>query len=86
MKTGVTRTVRDLVNYTFKALDLNPDGYVKTSAKFERPEELNLLKGDSTKLRTKLGWKPEYRFEDLIDEMIWVAANKDNKSVETFKI
>ena len=30
--------------------------------------------------------KPEYRFEDLIDEMIWVAANKENKSLETFKL
>lgn len=84
--TGITHTVQDLVKYTFLSLGLEPDLYIKTSKKFERPEELHLLKGDSTKLRTKLGWKPEYRFEDLIDEMIWVAANKDNKSVETFKL
>lgn len=83
--TGVTRTVRDLVNYTFKALDLNPDRYVKTSAKFERPEELNLLKGDSTKLRTKLGWEPKYTFEDMLDEMLFVAANKHSEKVETYK-
>ena len=37
--------------------------------KFLRPEELEDLKGDSTKLR-KLGWKPEYTFETMIDEMI----------------
>jgi GDPmannose 4,6-dehydratase len=34
-----------------------------------RPEELEDLKGDSTKLR-KLGWEPEYTFETMIDEMI----------------
>ena len=83
--TGLTHSVRDLVNYTFKSLDLNPDSYVKTAAKFERPEELHLLKGDSTKLRTKLGWEPEYTFEDMLDEMIFVAANKDNKDVDTYK-
>src|SRR6056300_564913 len=53
--TGITHTVQDLVKYTFISLGLEPDSYIKTSKKFERPEELHLLKGDSTKLRTKLG-------------------------------
>ena len=35
-----------------------------------RPEDLKYLKGDSTKLRETLGWKPEYTFETLMDEMI----------------
>ena len=35
-----------------------------------RAEELKYLKGDCTKLRTTLGWKPEYTFETLMDEMI----------------
>ena len=35
-----------------------------------RPEELKYLKGDSTKARTEFGWKPEYTFEMLMDEMI----------------
>ena len=41
-----------------------------------RPEELNVLKGDSSKIRSELGWKPEYSFEDMIDEMInyWMKA------------
>ena len=83
--TGETHTVQQLVDYTFNALGISTD-LVKTSHKFERPEELHLLKGDSTKLRNKLGWKPEYSFEQMLDEMIWVAANKENKSVETYKL
>ena len=83
--TGITHTVRELVNYTFKALNLNPDRYVKTAQKFERPEELHLLKGDCTKLKTKLGWEPTYTFETMLDEMIFVTANKNNKDVDTYK-
>jgi GDPmannose 4,6-dehydratase len=44
--------------------------YVKTDYKFHRPEELNNLKGDSSKLRKITGWKPKYTFESMLDEMI----------------
>ena len=67
--TGVSHSVKDLVKYAFNKLDLNWKEYIKTDPKFLRPEELRDLKGDSTKLR-KLGWKPEYTFETMIDEMI----------------
>ena len=67
--TGVSHSVKDLVKYTFNKLDLNWEEYITTDPKFLRPEELRDLKGDSTKLR-KLGWKPEYTFETMIDEMI----------------
>ncbi len=71
--TGVSHSVKDLVEYTFSKLDLDWKQYVKTDTKFLRSEELRDLKGDSTKLR-KLGWKPDYTFETMIDEMIeyWV--------------
>jgi len=68
--TGISHTVGDLVNYTFKELDLDPTQYIKTDAKYFRPEELDVLKGDSSKLRDRVGWEPKYSFEDLIDEMI----------------
>jgi len=71
--TGVSHSVKDLVEYTFNKLDLDWKQYIKTDPKFLRPEELRDLKGDSTKLR-KLGWKPDYTFETMIDEMVnyWV--------------
>ena len=67
--TGISHSVKDLVEYTFNKLDLDWKQYIKTDPKFLRPEELRDLKGDSTKLR-KLGWKPDYTFETMIDEMI----------------
>ena len=67
--TGISHSVQDLVEYTFNKLDLDWKQYVKTDAKYLRPEELRDLKGDSSKLR-KLGWIADYTFETMIDEMI----------------
>ena len=76
--TGVSHTVKDLCEYIFGALDLDYTKYVKIDEKFMRPEELDVLKGDSTKLRMATGWKPEYTFETMLDEMIdhWVFHYK----------
>jgi GDPmannose 4,6-dehydratase len=68
--TGVGATVRDFCEVAFTALGLDYRKYVKQDQKHFRPEELNDLKGDSSKLRSKLGWKPKYTFESMIDEMI----------------
>ena len=68
--TGVSHSVEDLVAYTFGKLDLDWTQYIKQDPKFLRPEELEDLKGDSTKLRNATGWKPEYTFETMIDEMV----------------
>jgi len=84
--TGASHTIQQLVDYTFKTLGLDASKYIKTSEKFKRPEELEHLKGDSTKLRTKLGWEPTYTFETMLDEMMFVAANKRNKDVDTKSI
>lgn len=82
--TGVSHTVQDLVNYTFDVLSVDTN-LIRTAQQFERPEELQHLKGDCTKLKTKLGWEPTYTFETMLDEMIFVAANKLNKDVDTHK-
>jgi GDPmannose 4,6-dehydratase len=68
--TGVSHSVRELCDYTFSKLGLDYRLYVKQDQKHFRPEELNDLKGDSSKLRDKLGWNPKYTFETMIDEMI----------------
>jgi len=71
--TGVSHSVKDLVEYTFNKLGLDWKQYVKVDEKYLRPEELEDLKGDSTLLRG-LGWKPKYTFESMMDEMIeyWI--------------
>ena len=68
--TMVTHSVREMVEYVFEKLDLDYKKYVTQNNKFFRSEELEYLKGDSTKIREKLGWKPEYTFETMLDEMI----------------
>lgn len=68
--TGVSHSVEDLIKYVFGKLNLKWENYVKVSGKFLRPEELNNLKGDSSKLKQKTGWKPDYNFGLLLDEMI----------------
>ena len=78
--TGETRSVRDMCKYVFSQLDMNYEDYVVQNPKFLRPEELKYLKGDSTKIR-ELGWKPEYTFETMMDEMIqhWLDHFNKNK-------
>jgi GDPmannose 4,6-dehydratase len=68
--TGISHSVRELCDYTFSKLGLDYRKYVKQDQKHFRPEELNDLKGDSSKLRNRLGWNPKYTFESMIDEMI----------------
>lgn len=68
--TGVSHTVRDLCQYVFSSLELDYRDFVKQDDKFLRAEELNHLKGDSSKLRIATGWSPRYTFESMIDEMI----------------
>jgi GDPmannose 4,6-dehydratase len=68
--TGETHSVRDMCDYVFGKLGLDYNDYVVQNPKYLRPEELPYLKGDSTKIRTELGWTPEYTFEMLMDEMI----------------
>lgn len=76
--TGETRSVRDMCEYVFGKLNLNYKDYIIQNQKFLRPEELKYLKGDSTRMR-ELGWKPEYTFESMMDEMIEFWVNHYNK-------
>jgi len=73
--TGVSHSVKDLVEYVFGKLDLDWKDYVVQDEKFLRPEELDDLKGDSRKLRSLTGWSPKYTFETMLDEMIehWLS-------------
>jgi GDPmannose 4,6-dehydratase len=67
--TGISHTVRELCDYVFSSLEMNWKEYVVQDEKYFRPEELDVLKGDSSKLRA-LGWEPKYTFETMLDEMI----------------
>jgi GDPmannose 4,6-dehydratase len=78
--TGITHSIEYLCEYVFSKLGLDYKQYVSVSPKYSRPEETRHLKGDSTKLRETLGWKPDYTFESMIDEMIEHYQNKYTQS------
>lgn len=68
--TGISHSVRELCEYVFGYLNLDWEEYVVSSEKYHRPEELNNLRGDSSKLKEKTGWQPSYTFESMLAEMI----------------
>lgn len=70
ISTGRTHSVREFVNLAFAAVNLEPEKYVKVDPRFFRPAEVDLLVGDATKAHTKLGWKPEVSFEELVRMMV----------------
>ena len=82
LSTGKTHSVRDLCKVVFEYLDLDHLDYVVQNPKYMRPEELKYLKGDSTKARKILGWKPEYDFKMMMEEMTKYWLNKLQKKVE----
>ena len=68
--TGVTHSIREMCEYVFKKLDMNHEDYIVINDRFLRPNELNYLKGDSSISNKELDWKPEYSFNELMDDMI----------------
>jgi GDPmannose 4,6-dehydratase len=68
--TGETHSVRDLCETVFNKLNMNYEDYIVQNPKYMRPEELKYLKGDPSKSHEVLGWKPEYTFESMLEEMI----------------
>jgi GDPmannose 4,6-dehydratase len=72
--TGISHSVRYLCDYVFTKLDLDYEDYINIDEKFLRPEELRDLKGDCSKLKNVTGWKHNYTFESMLDEMIeyWI--------------
>jgi GDPmannose 4,6-dehydratase len=77
--TGVSHSVQDLCSYVFSSLGLDYSDHIVIDEKHFRPEELYNLKGDSSKLRNDLNWRPRYTFESMLDEMIeyWVNYYKN---------
>jgi GDPmannose 4,6-dehydratase len=67
--TGESRSVRDFLGASFGLLGLNWQDYVKTDAFYTRPSEVDFLKGDATKARTKLGWRPKISFQEMVKIM-----------------
>ena len=68
--TGVSHSVRDLVEAAFSAADLDWEKFIEIDPKLIRPAEVDTLVGDRTKAETELGWKPKVSFEQLMEMMV----------------
>jgi GDPmannose 4,6-dehydratase len=77
--TGEAHSVRDLVKFAFERVGLDWNEYVKIDPLLFRPTEVDYLLGDSSKIRTTLGWKPEISFQSLVNEMVdYALAHPDD--------
>ena len=70
LATGETHSVRELLEAAFGAVDLDWQEYVEIDSKLIRPAEVDILCGDASKAREKLGWEPEVGFEELVKMMV----------------
>jgi GDPmannose 4,6-dehydratase len=69
--TGETHSIEELLKVAFQVVEIdNWKDYVKQDPRFMRPAEVDLLIGDATKARTKLGWEPKVGFEELVEMMV----------------
>jgi GDPmannose 4,6-dehydratase len=68
--TGETHSVREFCELAFSHVGLDWEKYVVQDQRFFRPAEVDLLVGNSTKARTKLGWAPRTSFADLVRLMV----------------
>jgi GDPmannose 4,6-dehydratase len=70
LSTDETHTVKEFVALAFSHVGLDWTKYVKTDKKLYRLIEVNSLKGDSSKARREIGWKPKVRFKELVRIMV----------------
>lgn len=71
LATGETHSIEELVTRAFAEVGIEDwQQYVRQDPKFFRPAEVDLLIGDATKAKTKLGWEPEVDFPALVKMMV----------------
>jgi GDPmannose 4,6-dehydratase len=69
VSTGESWSIYEILMYVTKQLKISSKAILKDNPIYNRPQELNYLKGDSSKIRA-LGWEPKYTIEDTLNEMI----------------
>ena len=78
--TGKAHSIEQLLEVAFSAADLGDwRKFVRQDQRFFRPAEVDLLIGDATKAKTKLGWQPKVGFENLIQMMVTNDLDYESK-------
>lgn len=81
VSTGEYHNVRSFAEKVFQYFNLDFYKYLVVNDDLKRPNEVPALLGDSTKIREKLGWKPEYTFDMLVKEMCDYDLEAEKKSI-----
>jgi GDPmannose 4,6-dehydratase len=68
--TGVSHSVRDLVDFAFAAVDLVPEDHVRIDPELARPAEIEEVVADASKAQRVLGWEPKVSCEEVIEMMV----------------
>ena len=68
--TGETHSIREFLDLSFGRLDLDWKRYVEIDPRYFRPAEVDLLLGDPSKAKEKLGWEPKVSFPELVALMV----------------
>lgn len=68
--TGDIHTVGEFLDAAFNYYNFKKDNYIEIDNSLIRPCEVSYLKGDSTRIRTKLGWEPTVNFNQLVEIMV----------------
>ena len=68
--TGETHSVREFLELTFGCLDLDYQDFVEFDTRYTRPSEVDVLLGDPSKAKMKLGWQAEVDFQALVKMMV----------------
>jgi len=69
--TGETHTIKQFLDVAFKEVGIDDwSSYVVQDPEFYRPAEVDYLRGDASKAKSKLGWIPKHSFEDLVKMMV----------------
>ena len=77
--TGETHSIREFLDVAFNHVGVSDwSDYVEQDPRFMRPAEVDVLRGNATKAKENLGWKPKTSFEQLVKKMV----DNDNNKVE----
>ena len=77
--TNETHSVKDFCIEAFSRIDLDWEKYVEYDKRYERPAEVNLLKGNPAKAKKQLGWEPKVTFKELVRIMVDADLEMANK-------
>ncbi|MEI7835351.1 MAG: GDP-mannose 4,6-dehydratase [Planctomycetota bacterium] len=79
--TGETHSVQEFAEEAFASLGLDARNHIEIDPRYYRPAEVDLLLGDATKARQKLGWQPRVKFKELVKMMVehdWQIAQDES--------